>query len=132
MKKTLIFAIWALAIPMLPAYADAVGELLGDFAAEGAGPFSADQGEQLWRQKQSRNDGPQRACTSCHTTDLTQEGRHAVTGRAIEPLAPSVNPQRLTERREIEKWFKRNCKWTLGRECTAQEKGDFLSFLQTQ
>jgi hypothetical protein len=73
-----------------------------------------------------------RACTSCHSNDLTQPGRHATTGKAIEPLAPSVNAKRLTERRRIEKWFKRNCKWTLGRECTPQEKGDLLSFMGKQ
>ncbi|MFK5970948.1 MAG: DUF1924 domain-containing protein [Candidatus Marithrix sp.] len=32
---------------------------------------------------------------------------------------------------QIRKWFKRNCKWTLGRECNAQEKGDILKFIQT-
>ncbi|MEA3244387.1 MAG: DUF1924 domain-containing protein, partial [Pseudomonadota bacterium] len=31
--------------------------------------------------------------------------------------------------KKIEKWFKRNCKWTLGRECTAQEKADFLAYI---
>ena len=47
-------------------------------------------------------------------------------------MAPSVNPKRLTDRSKIEKWFKRNCKWTLGRECTPQEKGDILTFLLAQ
>jgi hypothetical protein len=47
-------------------------------------------------------------------------------------MAPSVNPQRLTDARKIEKWFKRNCEWTWGRACTIQEKGDILRFLQQQ
>ncbi|MCW8907187.1 MAG: DUF1924 domain-containing protein, partial [Sedimenticola sp.] len=51
-------------------------------------------------------------------------------GKAIEPMAPTVNPKRLTEVKQIKKWFVRNCKWTLGRECTAQEKGDFLAYLK--
>jgi len=56
-----------------------------------------------------------------------------LTGIALyDPMAPCVNPKRLTERRQAEKWFKRNCKWTLGRACTAQEKGDLLSFLRNQ
>jgi len=29
----------------------------------------------------------------------------------------------------VEKWFKRNCKDVLARECTAQEKADFVAFL---
>jgi hypothetical protein len=54
------------------------------------------------------------------------------TGKRIEPMAVSVNPQRLGDMAKIEKWFRRNCKWTLGRACTAQEKGDLLSFLRQQ
>ena len=46
-------------------------------------------------------------------------------------MAPSVNAARLSSRKQIEKWFKRNCKWTLGRECSAQEKGDLLAYLKT-
>ena len=47
-------------------------------------------------------------------------------------MAPSVNPKRLTDRTKIEKWFVRNCKWTFGRECTPQEKGDLLSFISSR
>ena len=43
-----------------------------------------------------------------------------------------VNGKRLTSIKDIRKWLKRNCKWTLDRECTPQEKGDFLSFIQQQ
>jgi hypothetical protein len=57
-------------------------------------------------------------------------GKHAKTGKAIEPMAPSVNPKRLSDEKQIRKWFSRNCKWTLGRECTAQEQGDVLLYLQ--
>lgn len=44
-------------------------------------------------------------------------------------MATSVNPQRLTDSAKIEKWFARNCKFTLGRECSAQEKGNMLVWL---
>ncbi|HCS12500.1 MAG TPA: hypothetical protein DIW28_01710, partial [Zetaproteobacteria bacterium] len=44
--------------------------------------------------------------------------------KRIEPMAPSVNPERLTDPAKIEKWFGRNCEWTIGRDCTAQEKAD--------
>jgi len=50
----------------------------------------------------------------------------------IDPMALSVNPERYTDPDKIEKWFLRNCKWTLGRECTAQEKGDVLTYLGSQ
>jgi len=114
------------------ARADTVDDLLSTYAASGAGPFSAAAGEALWQSQQVSADGSRRACTSCHTNDLRHPGRHATTGRTIEPLAPSVNARRLTDAREIEKWLGRNCKWTLGRPCTPQEKGDLLSFLRGQ
>lgn len=112
--------------------ADTVDELLADYQGQGAGSFDSFAGENLWQRKYPSVDGTQRACTSCHTDDLKRPGRHAVTGKTIEPLAPTANAKRLTDRRQIEKWFKRNCKWTLGRECTSQEKGDLLSFLRNQ
>jgi len=114
------------------ARAGTVDDLLSEFSAKGAGPFSAAAGEALWSRGFPSKDGSKRACTSCHSGDPKKPGQHANTGKFIEPMAPSVNAKRLTERRQVEKWFKRNCKWTLGRECTAQEKGDLLSFLRTQ
>jgi mono/diheme cytochrome c family protein len=111
------------------ARADAVAELL---AAYGGGPFDAAAGAAFWQQRHVGADAAGRSCATCHTGDPRQPGRHAATGKAIDPLAPSVNPRRLTDRPEIEKWLMRNCKWTLGRECTAQEKGDILTFLRAQ
>jgi len=112
--------------------AGTVDDLLAEYQSKGVGSFDASAGEVLWQQRFPSSDGVERACTSCHTSDLRQKGRHAVTGKTMEPLAPSVNAKRFSKRRQIEKWFKRNCKWTLGRECTAQEKGDLLSFLRKQ
>jgi hypothetical protein len=114
------------------ARADAVSDLVAEYKAAGAGPFSAAAGATFWRQEHPASDGAARSCQTCHTTDLRHAGKHAVTGKRIDPLGPSVNRERLTKTTQIEKWLGRNCKWTLGRECTAQEKGDVLSFLQTQ
>ncbi len=104
----------------------AAAELLDEWQATAATPFSKEAGRALW----FRNvDG--RRCTSCHTEDLTVEGRHERTGKLIEPLARSVNPERLTDKKKINKWLYRNCKWTFGRECTDQEKGDVMTWLLT-
>jgi len=93
---------------------------------------SAAAGAAAWVQEHPRaNDVPARSCASCHTDDLTQSGRHTKTGKPIEPMAPSVNPKRLTDPAKIEKWFRRNCRWTIGRECTAAEKTDFLTYIET-
>lgn len=115
------------------AQADTVDDRLAAYQAEGAGPFDAAQGKAMWTKtfNPSGADKP-RSCSTCHTDNLTVNGKHARTGKAIKPLAPSVNPERLTDAKEIEKWFGRNCKWTMGRACTPQEKGDFLSYLRTQ
>jgi hypothetical protein len=94
---------------------------------------SAAAGAAAWVQEYPQADGsPARSCTSCHTDDLTRPGRHAKTGKPIEPLAPSVNPERLTDQAKVEKWLRRNCRWTLGRECTAAEQADLLAYIETQ
>ncbi len=131
MKRKLIVVTALMFAMPLYAQADAVSELQAGYQAKGAGPFSAAAGEALWNKPfKDAKSGKERSCVTCHTADLTQSGKHVRTGKAIEPMAPSVNPKRLTEIKKIKKWFVRNCKWTLGRECTAQEKGDLLAFLK--
>lgn len=89
------------------------------------------RGEQTWVQSVEIK-GEQRRCTSCHGADLSRPGKHRGTGKLIEPMAISANPSRYQDPEKVEKWFKRNCKWTWGRECTAEEKVDFLSFLRSR
>ena len=130
--RTAILAAAVLIMP-LSSLAAVVDEQQASYRASGAGPFSAQAGKQLWQQKVvSARDGRPRSCTTCHGSDLRSSGKHARTGKAIEPLSPAVNSERLSSAKKIRKWFKRNCKWTWGRECTAQEKGDLLSFIQSQ
>jgi hypothetical protein len=90
-------------------------------------------GRAAWTVEYAQADGsPARSCATCHDADLTSTGKHAKTGKPIEPLAPSVNPKRLTDPKQVEKWLYRNCRWTLGRECTAAEKADFLAYIRSQ
>ena len=94
---------------------------------------AASDGAAAWVKEYPQADGsPARSCATCHTADLTKAGKHAVTGKAIEPMAPSVNAQRLTDPAKIEKWFKRNCRWTMGRECTPAEKTQFVNYIKSQ
>ena len=105
-------------------------ELLQRYARESERLFDAQAGEANWNREQAPASGAQpRSCASCHGNTLTSDGKHVRTRKLIEPLAPSVNAKRLAETAKIEKWFLRNCKWTWGRECTAQEKGDILLFI---
>lgn len=129
MKKTGVVSL-LLAIPMwlsITAQADVITDRLAQYRAEGAGYFVASQGKEIWfADHEGRN------CTQCHGETLTMTGKHIKTGKLIEPMAPSINPERLTNADTIEKWFLRNCKWTIGRACTPQEKGNILVWLKAQ
>lgn len=67
-------------------------------------------------------------CKTCHGDDLTREGKHVITGKRIDPLSPKADPERFTDLHKAEKWFRRNCKEVVGRECTDAEKADLLKF----
>ncbi len=110
----------------------AVTTLLLQYQSESAINFSVQQGRELWQKKFNATSGETRSCTSCHSKNLTVTGKHIKTKKTIEPMAPSVNSKRLIKIKTIKKWFKRNCKWTLGRECSAQEKGHLLKYIQSQ
>lgn len=132
--KNALFIIATLTLGLLinlEAYANSVDTLQSEYASQGAGNFSAESGKKMWQQSYlHKKSGKQRSCQTCHGKDLTRSGKHVRTGKVIDPLAPSANSERLTDIKHIKKWFKRNCKWTLGRECSSQEKGDFLEYLK--
>ncbi len=121
----------------LPGRAHAAGPLSADLlrewesAARVARPdftgFSAAEGRRIYLAEHAQ-DGQRVSCATCHTPDPRQGGRTPA-GKLVEPLAPAANPARLTDRADVEKWFKRNCKQVLGRECTAEEKGHFVTYL---
>ncbi|HZV53970.1 MAG TPA: DUF1924 domain-containing protein [Rhodocyclaceae bacterium] len=69
------------------------------------------------------------SCAACHTDKPAQPGQHVVTHKDIKPLAPSANAERFTDPAKVEKWFRRNCKEVVGRECSAGEKADFIAFV---
>lgn len=89
---------------------------------------SAKRGDAFFRQRFAIND-KMPACTSCHTESPLNPGQHAVTGKAIKPLAVAANPDRFSDPAKVEKWFGRNCKEVVGRACTPAEKADFVTFL---
>ncbi len=107
----------------------ATDELFARYKAEGASNFDAEHGKKNWNKEGVAEGGEKMSCSTCHGADLTKAGKHHKTGKTIEPMAPSVNAERFTDAKKIEKWFKRNCNDAWGRECTAQEKGDVLKFL---
>ena len=102
-------------------------DLIDRYSANTGVTASRDKGKALWMKSQG-----ERSCTTCHGLEITQPGKHIRTKKIIDPMAPSVNKDRLTDERTIEKWFKRNCKWTFKRECTLTEKADILHWLNSQ
>lgn len=110
----------------LAADAVAPAALLEQWRIEAAAsePFSAARGRELFGRRVT-----EWSCSSCHTADPRKPGKHAVTDKPIQPLAPSANPKRFAERAKVEKWFRRNCKDTFQRPCTPAEKGDLLAYL---
>ena len=69
------------------------------------------------------------SCSSCHGKPPVAQGRHASTGKPIAPMAPAANPRAFTDTAKVDKWFRRNCKDVLQRECSAGEKADLLAYL---
>jgi hypothetical protein len=102
-------------------------EQLDFYRRQGVAQVDAERGRQLWYASVD-----ERGCTSCHGENPLDVGQHVKTGKPIEPMAPSVNPARYQSAEKIEKWFLRNCKWTLGRECSLQERADILNWLASQ
>ncbi|HED16651.1 MAG TPA: DUF1924 domain-containing protein [Gammaproteobacteria bacterium] len=106
--------------------------MLDVYIQQGAVQPDAQAGKAIWLKTFIASDGSIRSCTTCHGNDLKQSGKHVKTKKLIKPMAPSVNPDRLSKTRNIRKWFRRNCKWTIGRECTVVEKASLLAFINQQ
>lgn len=93
--------------------------------------FDAERGKKLFFEVRPNDKSGPISCATCHTSDLKKSGKTLV-GKAIDPLAPSANKNRLTSVKETEKWLSRNFKQVYGREGTAREKGDVLQFIAAQ
>ncbi|EIM01328.1 DUF1924 domain-containing protein [Rhodanobacter thiooxydans] len=123
----LTLACAALAPAAQAAQAATPAEQLAGYTAQAGAPASPARGQQLFTSKH----GGEWSCSSCHGAVPTQAGKHASTGKPIGAMAPAFNPERFTDPAKTEKWFRRNCKDVLSRECTAGEKADVLSWLMT-
>lgn len=98
---------------------------LARFSSEAGRSGQAEAGRQFFVSKH----GQEWSCASCHGEPPTRNGRHANTGKVLEPLAPAFNAKSLTDTARVDKWFRRNCKDVLSRECSAAEKADVLAWL---
>lgn len=114
---------------LLPARAQAVGtsaaQQLQHWSSQAGMPGDAGRGRDLFTRRQ----GSEWSCASCHGNPPTARGRHAGTGKTLDPLAPAFNARAFTDTARTDKWFRRNCNDVLKRECSAGEKADVLAYL---
>ncbi|HOI51674.1 MAG TPA: DUF1924 domain-containing protein [Azonexus sp.] len=136
MSRRLILSLIVAALP-LAASAGALEDQLARYATAakaetpGFSGFSAARGEKLYFTEFGLGKPDTPACATCHGKDPRAAGQ-ARSGKRIDPVALSVSPGRYADPAKVEKWFKRNCDEVLGRACTAQEKGDWLSFVASR
>lgn len=95
------------------------------WSALAAAPGQAERGQAFFTSRH----GGEWSCASCHGQAPTAAGKHAATGKTLQPLAPAANAQAFTDSAKVDKWFRRNCKDVLQRECSAGEKADVLAYL---
>jgi hypothetical protein len=120
----LLAATWALASPAMAADTTPAAQLQR-WNTEAQAPGDAAKGQVFF----STTHGNEWSCSSCHNAPPTTEGKHANTGKVIAPMAPAFNPNRFTDTAKADKWFRRNCKDVLSRECSASEKAHVLAYL---
>lgn len=123
------FSSIALAVCLSSAVTGAVAatpaELLAGYTAQAGRPANPAQGQKFFTSRH----GGEWSCASCHNDVPNQAGKHASTGKVIQPLAPAARPERFTDLAKAEKWFRRNCKDVAARECSPAEKADVLAWL---
>lgn len=120
-------ALWTSAVLSPLAHGATAADLEAAYTAQAGAPASAARGQALFTARHGR----EWSCSSCHGAVPTRAGSHASTGRSITPLAPASNAERFADAAKTEKWFRRNCNDVMGRECSAAEKADVLSWLRT-
>lgn len=127
LHRTAPMLVLLLALPMAPAQAadTTAAQQLERFVSQAGAPGLAERGRSFFTSRH----GGEWSCASCHGQVPTAGGKHASTGKAIEALAPAFNPRAFTDGAKVDKWFRRNCKDVLQRECSATEKADVLAFL---
>lgn len=143
MKKTasvfiaLGLGVFAIASTAQTAHADPARDaILANLAAQAKAEnpnfsaFSVERGKTLFSTKFTTGKPDTPSCSTCHTMDPRAQGKTRA-GKVIEPMAVSRTPARFTKPKKVAKWFRRNCKSVIGRACTATEKGDYITFMNS-
>ncbi len=114
---------------------DVVKKLYAKYALEAKevnpkSTLSADAGRAFYTKRRSWS-SKDVSCSSCHTDNPANEGKHNETGKPIKPLALSANQKRFTNAQKVEINFSKHCMDLYKKDCSAQDKGDFLAYLMS-
>jgi hypothetical protein len=131
--RTMLTALAAAAASLLLVMPAEAGDTTPDaqlqrWTVAAGAPASAERGRVFFTSKH----GGEWSCSSCHNAPPTTEGKHASTSKPIAPMAPAFNAKAFTDEAKVDKWFRRNCKDVVSRECSAAEKADVLAYLIAQ
>jgi hypothetical protein len=138
MKKTLCFILLAATLLNAKEFNAPMQNYMDGLRVEAKGSnasftgFDASRGEAIFKSVHVGKKGKEISCTTCHSANLKKDGQNINTNKPITALAPSVNPSRLTDVAEVEKWLRRNFNDVFGRVGTALEKGDVLTYIINQ
>ncbi len=75
--------------------------------------------------------GKDLSCAACHTDNPANIGKHNESGKPIKPMAPSVNPQRFSNINKSAVGFTKHCRDLYGKDCSAEDKANFVTYLLT-
>jgi len=108
------------------AQATNAAELLAAYTKQAGASASAERGQAFFTRRFGRDFD---SCAACHGALPVKAGKDLVSEKSISALAPAVTPQRFTDKARVEYRFAQNCKDVVGRDCSAQEKADVMSWL---
>ncbi len=103
-------------------------DIVAKFQAQAGAPANPANGEKMFNTNYGTGKPDTPGCTTCHGKTPQGMGETRA-NKPIDPIAVSRTPARFTDAAKVDKWFLRNCKGVIGRECTAQEKVDFLTYM---
>ena len=140
MKKLNIVLAALLSIAAFSAYADVTNaeKLARKYSgiAKSVNPDytapSVFDGKYFYNRRIKLANGNETSCSSCHTANPADEGKHNVTGKAIRPLSPVINPKRFTDIDKVEEQFTKHCNEIIGSDCAAKEKADYITYVMTE
>lgn len=137
MRKFAVVLFVALGVSSLPAQADVKGaqQFADQYAkhAQVTDPkfkATAEAGRDFYTKKYARRkDNKEESCSSCHTDNPLNKGKHVDTGKPIQPLSPVTNEARFKDLQKVETKFKKHCNNIIGRDCTPAEKSNYVTYL---